>query len=263
MQIAYDAGYDTISLISPSETELYSILNTLPIKAVFYYGHGGHINNPPLNVYNMHEWTNFEHPVLYFSGGCDFNYNYPGTSGISPPLGDTLMTSTFGSVSSVGASIYGGYGYDYKYIQGIMREIDEQDRMGDLHNRALAYHYSISGSNGIGSFVYYFTRRMNFVGDPYLKIGSPITSVAEQGKSDYINIFPNPVKDVLYIDLGKGMAEMASINIYAIDGRLLSSTASNSRRTRINMNAFEAGIYVLRVTNKAGKHIGTKKIVKE
>jgi hypothetical protein len=263
MQIAYDAGYDTISLISPSETELYNVLNTLPIKAVFYYGHGGLINNPPLDIYNMHEWTNFDRPVLYFSGGCDFSFNYPGTVGYFPPLGDTLMTSTFGSITSVGASINGGYGYDYKFIQGIMREIDEYDRMGGLYNRALEYHHNVSGSNAIGSWVYYFTRRMNFVGDPYLKIGSPITYLPDIKDDRYVKIFPNPTRGNVVVDLETARFTEVKTNLYTIGGVLIQSGFHTSEKFTVEMTKLEAGIYVLHLQDRNGKLISIQKIIKK
>lgn len=263
MQIAYDAGYDTISLISPNETELYNVLNTLPIKAVFYYGHGGLFTNPPLDIYSMHMWTNFDRPVLYFSGGCDFNFNYPGTIGVYPPLGDTLMTNTFGSVASVGASINGGYGYDYKFIWGIMREIDEYDRMGGLYNRALEFHHNMSGSNSVGSWVYYFTRRMNFVGDPYLKIGSPITYSTDNEIKYEVNIFPNPTMGKIVIDLEIPRIIEVKADLYTIGGVLIQREICISDNFSLEMNHLKAGVYVLSLYTMHGELIDTQKIIKK
>ena len=75
MEIAFNLGFDTLSLVDPSESELFSALNSEPIKAVIYYGHGSYLSNIPLTIYNLMNWNNANHPVLYFSGGCSFNDN--------------------------------------------------------------------------------------------------------------------------------------------------------------------------------------------
>lgn len=104
MGIVQKLGFDTISLVDPSELELFNILNTKPIKAVIYYGHGNSWENAPLNINNLINWNDSQKPVLFFSGGCSFNDNTTSDT----PLGDFLITRQNGSVSSIGASIKGG-----------------------------------------------------------------------------------------------------------------------------------------------------------
>jgi len=171
MEIAYSLGFDTLSLIDPSEYELFATLNYESVKAVIYYGHGSSWLNMPLGIYNLINWNNTNHPVLYFSGGCSFNDNVR----TSTPLGDSMVIAVNGSVASIGASINGGYGYDYKFIEGILKKIKCSSTMGELYNDAMRYHYDKTADNTIGSWSYYFTRRMNFIGDPGLIINSYVS----------------------------------------------------------------------------------------
>src|ERR1035437_2398947 len=174
MVIAKNNGFDTISLVDPTENELFNVLNSRPIKAVIYYGHGNIWENAPLNMNNLMNWNDMQKPVLFFSGGCNFNDNT--TSEI--PLGDFLITSQNGSVSSIGASIEGGYGAGYSFIDGILKHFKGKQSIGELYNSALKYNldYASIYSDGIsiGSWSYYFIRRMNFIGDPGMKINTHV-----------------------------------------------------------------------------------------
>ncbi|MBN2571325.1 MAG: T9SS type A sorting domain-containing protein [Ignavibacteriales bacterium] len=171
MEIAYSIGFDTLSLIDPPEYELFSALNNESVKTVIYYGHGSYLSNMPLSIYNLINWNNTNHPVLYFSGGCSFNDNIV----TSTPLGDSMAIAVNGSIASIGASINGGYGYDYKFIEGILKKFKCSSTMGELYNDAMRYHYDKTADNTVGSWSYYFTRRMNFIGDPGLIINSYVS----------------------------------------------------------------------------------------
>ena len=86
-----------------------------------------------------------------------------------------MVIAANGSVASIGASINGGYGYDYKFIEGILKKIKCSSTIGELYNDAMRYHYDKTADNTIGSWSYYFTRRMSFIGDPGLIINSYVS----------------------------------------------------------------------------------------
>lgn len=179
MELAKRIGFDTISLVNPTEEELLQVLNTKPLKAIIYYGHGSFDGNLPLTKLSLTKWYNNQNPVLYFSGGCSFNDNTTGDT----PIGDYLATSPNGSVVSIGASINGGYGAGYKFVDGILNYFMGKRTIGELYNSAMYYHNEFAISNtfpndSIGNeWNYYFTRRMNFVGDPGLIINSKISPI--------------------------------------------------------------------------------------
>jgi hypothetical protein len=73
-------------------------------------------------------------------------------------------------------------------------------------------------------------------------------NVEENNYSYSINIFPNPTKDVLNIELPENV-EMKSINIYSIDGKLIEKNMYkfDSGKGELNVRNLKAGSYILNV----------------
>jgi hypothetical protein len=252
--LAYNLGFDTISLINPNEEELFNVLNTRPLKAIVYYGHGSVYWNYPLGWQTLIDWANTQKPVLYFSGGCSFNDNTLGKT----PLGDSLIISPNGSICSVGASINGGYGYEYRFIEGILMKIKIESTIGNLYNSSLKYLYNCSPENSIGSYTYYFTRRMNLIGDPGLKINTQITSISD--KETYsLKYFPNPTKEKFYIE-GFSKDEEVKISVYNNLGVLCDKFVSSSSSMILDFKSYNKGIYFILFSNQKIRPI---KFIKE
>ena len=73
-----------------------------------------------------------------------------------------------------------------------------------------------------------------------------------------INIYPNPAKDVLNIEI----ANNATIQIISLDGRLVKTIANmNSTNSQINVSELSQGVYFLRIQN--GAEVINQKFVKE
>jgi len=78
-----------------------------------------------------------------------------------------------------------------------------------------------------------------------------------------ISIFPNPVNELLQIDLELKKADVLSIEILTIDGKLIFENKVNSQMSetiKINTFDFAQGIYFLKLKNNEGQL--TKKFVK-
>ena len=73
----------------------------------------------------------------------------------------------------------------------------------------------------------------------------------------YLNVYPNPTDDLLYIELsGAGIAAVA---LYDLQGRMVySQTPDDSPAATVNMRNIPAGIYLLRVTDTNGKEYQQK-----
>ncbi|MDR6763543.1 uncharacterized protein YjbI with pentapeptide repeats [Flavobacterium sp. 2755] len=68
--------------------------------------------------------------------------------------------------------------------------------------------------------------------------------------SDYFNIYPNPVKDVLNIFVNNTI-ELKTINIYDILGQLIITVPNAEKTSNIDVSRLQAGNYILQVkTNK-------------
>lgn len=72
-----------------------------------------------------------------------------------------------------------------------------------------------------------------------------------------VSVFPNPVTDVLNINLNNGF-DNVSFNLVDINGRTLFSGQTDA----INMSGFNAGVYMLNIVQD-GVNMGSKKIIKK
>jgi len=82
------------------------------------------------------------------------------------------------------------------------------------------------------------------------------TSVNPENKSS-IQIYPNPVTDRLQIEASD---PIQNLQIYTIDGKIISSSTPNSNRTILNLTPFRTGIYLIRILTRG--QIFTEKIIK-
>jgi hypothetical protein len=176
VNLAESLGYDTIVLVLPTEPDLYETLNDNAVAMVFYYGHGSYSLNPPMNLDNLDTWENTNFPVLFFSGGCDFNDNN-NSSGLQP-IGHVALLSDIGSAASIGCVKKGGYGYSYRLVDEFLALSVTSDTIGDLFVSALRalYDFNIDEGREVGfdSYNYFTTQKFNLVGDPALRIGLPV-----------------------------------------------------------------------------------------
>jgi len=270
MDIAANFGFDTTSLIDPTQAELLNILNTEPIKAVIYYGHGSIVGNAPLYIYDLINWNNAQNPVLFFSGGCNFNDN---TQGVTP-FGDSLVVSPNGSVCSIGCSISGGYGSGYTFIKGILMNIRLYLSLGYIYNSALLYQYECSQDTSIGSWCYYFTRRMNFIGDPGLIINSTVTTVSDITKSlpDQYQLgqnYPNPFNPLTKFEYAVNTLGDIRIDIFNQAGQLVKTLENGTMDPGYYQATWDgksssginvpSGIYFYRLVS--GDNVKTKKMI--
>jgi hypothetical protein len=77
-----------------------------------------------------------------------------------------------------------------------------------------------------------------------------------------ISVYPNPSDDILNIDLGDNTGRFESLELYDINGRLVSTKNINNQVLDIQMNvsSLSSGVYVLKVSSGA-KQFSTKVII--
>ncbi|HRZ97010.1 MAG TPA: T9SS type A sorting domain-containing protein [Paludibacter sp.] len=73
----------------------------------------------------------------------------------------------------------------------------------------------------------------------------PINSIGST-----INIFPNPVNDVLHINFVQNESENHLVEIRSIDGKLIHTTILNSYENGISVTHLSRGLYFCRVLNE-------------
>ncbi len=218
-----DTGYIVDTLYDPTEPQLLAALNDSSLAMVLYYGHGSFANNWPLHLGNLDSWTNADDPVLYFSGGCNFNDN----TIASPPLGHELLFSAGCAAASTGATLYGGYGYSYEYIHILLGDSWLYRTMGELHRHALIEHHDVAAAAGqdvsLGSWVRFFTERMMCHGDPALRIDGDVTAVGGVPPAgQYLaQNYPNPFNPQTTIAFDLPAEQVVSLWVYDVSGRLV------------------------------------------
>jgi hypothetical protein len=74
----------------------------------------------------------------------------------------------------------------------------------------------------------------------------------------YVSIYPNPAKDVLYID---GLLEESTIQIVSFDGRIISSTKVAAGVASLSLSQFNTGLHIVRVQNGVQGTINRKVVI--
>ena len=87
------------------------------------------------------------------------------------------------------------------------------------------------------------------------------TNIAMTTDDNNIRLFPNPVKDELTLEI-QNFAQGTNYRIFDMNGRLLRTGRALSEETKINMQHFNTGNYVL-IVEQAGQMVQTFKIVKQ
>ncbi len=73
-----------------------------------------------------------------------------------------------------------------------------------------------------------------------------------KAERDEITVYPNPVKDNVFIYTQSGLNEPVTLNIYDIGGRKINSvTKINSGEMNIHVSDYESGIYFLEIKSKS------------
>ena len=83
-----------------------------------------------------------------------------------------------------------------------------------------------------------------------------IISINEIDFVNGINLFPNPVKDVLNVSFELKNAQNVEISLISIDGKNISSVSKRASAIdeKINISDLATGIYILNITTEEGKY---------
>lgn len=87
-------------------------------------------------------------------------------------------------------------------------------------------------------------------------------TLAKLSDFEKIIIYPNPAKDVIYINFIALNLPVLNINIYDIAGKLVKSTTlENINIQTLNVDNLNTGVYIFEFKNGSGETIGRKKIM--
>ncbi|HQQ51452.1 MAG TPA: T9SS type A sorting domain-containing protein, partial [Spirochaetota bacterium] len=78
-------------------------------------------------------------------------------------------------------------------------------------------------------------------------------------KGDLINIYPNPVNNILFIS---GLSDAKNeLVVYDIYGRLIIEKQTNGTNGSIDVSSLSDGVYNLRIKNEAGEYFKKRFVV--
>jgi len=83
------------------------------------------------------------------------------------------------------------------------------------------------------------------------------TDIVRHKLYNKINIYPNPTKNTVFIELNKNIN--AKIEIYNLSGELMLEKHINTKKETINLTNFNSGIYFIKLLTR--KEVLTKKLV--
>jgi len=86
-------------------------------------------------------------------------------------------------------------------------------------------------------------------------------SIPFSDKNSLFEIYPNPAKEILSIELADDPKDGSFIEIFSIDGKLLQRFPDIQKKTEADISAFSSGLYFVKVSS--GKGIGISKLVIE
>jgi hypothetical protein len=86
-------------------------------------------------------------------------------------------------------------------------------------------------------------------------------SVLEYEESNAVQIYPNPVEDVIHVSIENNTLNNIEIYLFDIFGRMLDIQRIIDKKTAINMSSFSAGVYFLQI-KEGNRIIKSSKIVK-
>ena len=89
-------------------------------------------------------------------------------------------------------------------------------------------------------------------------VNNIVTSVVDPALSEQVKVFPNPVSDILNIDLGDLNGEV--LELYDVLGkRVLHQELQSERVINLNVNMFEKGMYLMKIQTVEG--IASKRVI--
>lgn len=91
-------------------------------------------------------------------------------------------------------------------------------------------------------------------------VGVGLDQVSQEDQN--IEVFPNPVNDILNIQLPAEIKENSNINLYDCSGNILLDREISGLKSAVDISVLPSGLYILKVLDASGKLIGAEKIIK-
>lgn len=78
-----------------------------------------------------------------------------------------------------------------------------------------------------------------------------------------LNVYPNPTSYVLNIKVDEGDYSQLQYSLFSLDGKVLQNNNLTRNLTKIKLQTFQSGNYLLRISRKTGETVRTFRVVKQ
>jgi Leucine-rich repeat (LRR) protein len=95
-------------------------------------------------------------------------------------------------------------------------------------------------------------------GTATITISNQTAGINENGVAELVEVYPNPVSNILFIQLGEQKA--TAINILDLSGKVVQTIANNNVKS-IDVSDLQQGVYILKVVTNKG--VSTKRFIKQ
>ncbi|NVK64698.1 MAG: T9SS type A sorting domain-containing protein [Flavobacteriales bacterium] len=195
-------------------------------------------------------WTN-----IYALPKTPGNYSLPRVDSINV---DGLITGAHFNQAS-NTIMLSAYAFTYPFVVEIGNIAGTQFSAADVVRTQIqlpsGYSYQLEGIAPISANNYYISTEESFAGSSglfRLKMSAANTVSPSLSNTSY-SVFPNPATDVIHIHAPNAN----TAEIYSINGKLIQSTTEKS----IRVSQLNAGMYLIRLKNKAGHTIASEKVM--
>ena len=245
--IGFANQYSAMAGSGYNNSENYAVSYVSSFFGTTYMTLGDVIVGPVTGGFHV---TNNAYAYYSMKDGDAFSKKFGGVSGDDP---DWFKLNIIGYGSGVFIDSVEFYLADYRFTDNsqdyIIRnwtyvDIDNLFSMGCADSLVFELSSSDVGAFGMNTPAYFCLDNVDI-----------ISGIETIYKND-INIFPNPVKDILTIE----NIENSKIMIYDISGKTVYLKQTNNNNEKINLSEFNRGVYFITISNN--EEIITKKIVK-
>lgn len=99
---------------------------------------------------------------------------------------------------------------------------------------------------------------------PFVVDYVPTFLSVDENKVSAISVYPNPVKDILALEVKNPSYSVEKLELYDIRGsKVLEQEIAKSNISQINLSGLNSGVYFAKLIDSSGKNVAIKKIVKE
>ena len=204
--------------------------------------------------------TSIDLTGIYF-GGLGLTYQFPDGASISGQQPIFLANEIDSFTQRYGFEPFGEFS---RSLSNDGEDLTLRDAYGNIIDQ-VTYNDDLpwpEQADGQGSFLKLVSLDLdNSLASSWVAVDdfSQNLTISQHNLDSFVSIFPNPVSSILRIN--SSLSRIIGVKLFSINGKLFKNLQFNSNQIKIDLNAFENGIYLLEI--QTDYTVLTKKIIKK